>query len=116
MKSTVKFLLTAVAAMFFFVNANAQGQGNQNDNALIGRAHGAPGIAHCIAQANNDPLFEVIGQVETNAICFAGGFIKTVTFYRVPVCHQEPCPRPAAQPVAEVTFGCEGEIIGAQCF
>jgi hypothetical protein len=103
---------------FVFSSAIAQGNGNgqNNPNGLVGRAHGAPGIAQCIADANNDPLYEIVAQVETVSSCFAGGFITRVTFYKTPVCHQEPCPRPATVPVAEVTFGCEGEIIGSQCF
>jgi hypothetical protein len=96
------------------VSAHAQGN-SDNDNALIGRAHSAPGIAQCLAEANSSPLYEITAQVETTGICFAGGFLQTVTFYRTPVCHQEPCPKPATEPVAQVVFGCEGEIVSATC-
>lgn len=119
MKTITKALFGIVAAFLLTLTVNtAHAQNNNNDNALIGQARSAPGIAQCLADANNDPLYEIVAQVETNGICFVSGFIKTVTFYKTPVCHgnpQNPCPKPATEPVATVTFGCGGEILSAEC-
>lgn len=112
MKTLNKFLAASVITIMFTLTANNTKAQSTNDNALIGRAQGA---AHeCINEARQ-PGYEISGQIETIGICFNGGFITKVTFYKTPVCHQEPCPRPIAEPVAEVTFGCEGEIINVQC-
>ena len=110
MKTFTKTLFVAVAAMFISISAMAQ-----SDNSLIGRATGA--VAPCLAEVRAQG-FDIDAQVETTGICFAGGFITTVTFYRTIHCvdnPQRPCPKPAVVPVATVTFGCEGEIISAEC-
>lgn len=89
--------------------ANAQ---SNNQASLIGKAKGA---AHTCLSNAQEAGFEFKGQVETAGICFVSGFITKVTFYKVPKCHQEPCPKPAAIAVAEVTFGCDGEVVNVNC-
>jgi hypothetical protein len=114
MKNITKILFGFAAVLFFSINTvSAQ---SDNENSLIGRAHGA--AAQCLSDAHM-PGYEINAQIETNAICFAGGFLQTVTFYQSPACHgnpSDPCPRPATRIVAEVTFGCEGEVISVTCY
>ena len=110
MKTLTKVLFVAVAAMFISFSAQAQ-----DDNSYTGRATAA--VNQCLAQYRAQG-FDIVAQEETTGICIAGGFITTVTFYKTVRCvdtPQNPCPRPAAEPVATVTFGCEGEIISADC-
>jgi hypothetical protein len=113
MKSLSKVFFIAVTAIVFTLSANTANAQPSNDAALIGRATGA---AHECINAAREPGFEITGQVETTSICIVSGFITTVKFYKTPVCHHEPCPRPIPVLVAEVTFGCDGEVINVTCF
>jgi hypothetical protein len=106
-----KLLMIAFVLCLSLTTKMASAQATTED-ALIGRARGA---AHECLNAVREPGFEFIGQSETTSICFAGGFLTTVTFYKVAVCHHEPCPRPIAVPVAEVHFGCDGQILSVTC-
>jgi len=112
MKSLNKIFFIAVTAIVFTLSVNTA-NAQANDASLIGRATGA---AHACINAAREPGFEITGQVETTSICFVSGFITTVKFYKTPVCHQEPCPRPIPELVAEVTFGCDGEVVNVTCY
>ncbi|HEX8515738.1 MAG TPA: hypothetical protein VF868_06015 [Bacteroidia bacterium] len=103
------FMIAFVACMTLTTKfASAQ----SSDNDIIGRARGA---AHECLNAVREPGYEFIGQSEITSICFAGGFLTTVTFYKVAKCNHEPCPKPVAVPVAEVTFGCDDQILSTTC-
>jgi len=59
--------------------------------------------------------------VDTTAICFVSGDLKTAYVYYVPFsnCHDtpnKPCPKPAVQLKATVEFGCAGEVIAVTCY
>lgn len=108
----MKKIQTIVLLMFLTLAVNFANAQSNNQAALIGKAKGA---AHTCLSNAHEAGFEFKGQVETAGICYVSGFITKVTFYKVPKCHQEPCPRPIAVPVAEVTFGCNGEVINVSC-
>jgi len=108
----MKKLLTVAFLFCMLLTTKVTNAQSQNEDALIGRARGA---AHECLQAAREPGYEFVGQSETTSICFASGFLTTVTFYKVPVCHDEPCPRPVAVPVAEVNFGCDGQLLSVTC-
>jgi len=112
MKSLKKIFFIAVTAIIFTLSASTA-NAQSNDAALIGKATGA---AHECINAAREPGFEITGQAETISICFVSGFINTVKFYKTPVCHHEPCPRPIPVLVAEVTFGCDGEVVNVTCY
>lgn len=105
MKKTMKSLVLFFALAFTTV-VSAQ----NNDNGLIGKAKGA---AHeCLTEAHG---MEIFSSVETFGICFVSGELKRVTFYAVPKCHQEPCPKYMVRTIATVDFDCEGNIIAVNC-
>lgn len=111
MKTLSKVLFVAIAAMFISLSAKAQ-----SENSYEGRATAA--VNQCLAEYRAQG-FDIDAQTETTGICFASGFLTTVTFYKTVQCQDtpnRPCPKPATEAVASVTFGCAGEIISAQCF
>jgi len=112
MKLFTKVLIVAAAAMFISISASAQ----QNDNSLFGRANAE--VGPCLAQARAEG-FGVIALLETTGTCEGGGSIQTVSFFRTVNCQDtptRPCPDPLLIQLASVTFGCNGEVISAQCF
>lgn len=91
----------------------------QSDNGFIGKARGA---AHdCVNAYKSSDGWIVEANVYTVSSCFAGGFITEVTFTARP--EPRPCPEgafchPPALPIiiAQVRFGCEGELISNSCY
>lgn len=71
-------------------------------------------VRECLADAR-EPGWDVVGQSYVVSAGFAGGFITEVDFYKTIACHKQPCPRPAAELVATVQFGCDDQISYGEC-
>ncbi|MCO4746342.1 MAG: hypothetical protein KC912_16215 [Proteobacteria bacterium] len=65
-----------------------------------------------------EPGYEIVAQTQVISACFAGGFITDVELFKVRTCtgNQDPCPRPAAELVGAVQFGCDDDVVYAECF
>ncbi|ETX04679.1 MAG: hypothetical protein ETSY2_27425 [Candidatus Entotheonella gemina] len=73
-------------------------------------------LRDCI-DAAREPGYRFIAQIEIGMACRDGRFPKTVSIFQVPRCNasDEPCPRPIAELVGTVEFGCDGEILSSSC-
>ena len=86
----------------------------KNDNYLIAKARNS--VKECIKSAK-EPAWDIVSSVNVVSSCFAGGFITDVDFYKQLHCKvNDPfCPRAIRTHVATVQFGCDNEVISAQC-
>ena len=113
MKLHVPTLLGGALATAFILSplaASAKGDGYY-------RAQAGKEMKACIDLYDDGGVNEVISSVQTVSSCFAGGFITEVNFYSVPKCQpNQPCPQVVTAFIATVEFGCEDDIIGAQCY
>jgi hypothetical protein len=130
--NNMKKVLSVIALLAFVLGtANLVQAQSTSDNALIGRAHSE--VGSCIGQAH--PLNGQLGnqgnstngvQSEVSVIgsCFAGGFLKRVSFYYItfgPPCNPDleaPCrpPLPIFNLIATVDFDCAGNIVASECY
>lgn len=68
-------------------------------------------------RAADEANWKINAQETVVSSCFAGGFITQVDFYKEYDCKpNRPCPRVAAFLVSSVQFGCDDDIIAAECF
>lgn len=83
--------------------------GVNNDNQVIGIAMGT------IRSTCDNAIGDLEANVEITGICFVEGFIKKVTFYRLPNCApNKPCIQ-VIQTIGTVTLDCENNVIGVTC-
>lgn len=91
----------------------------QNTNGQIGRARGA---AHDCLSNYTGPDWEVWASV-SSSICFVSGEFTSIDFVARPTAN--PCPDPESENchppalpiiIANVQFGCDGEIVAVNCY
>lgn len=128
MKKIISICLLLIMGMGAAISLQAQGQ--NNDNALIGKAHAS--VGSCVGQAHPLPGNGNGGnsnsgiQSEVNVVgtCIAGGDLKRVSFYYIefgPPCipsEEDPChpPLPLFVLIATVDFDCAGNIVASACY
>lgn len=103
----MKKLISSLCMMLLVITFATSGV--NNDNQIIGIATGA------IKSTCDNAAGDLQANVKTVGICFVEGFLKEVTFYRVPNCPPNQACIQVIQVVGSVTLDCENNVIGVTC-